>query len=245
MTFDPAWLDLCPTGLLLAQGKRVLRVNDALSRLTGVPRSAWLERPPHELIQRLSATSGPFETNGHWLHSSCHPLDGGRVLCFVQDRTREHDLERHLREASPTDPLTGLANRRGLAQALNGQVTRSRRYGNPLSIAVIEIGDQAADLPVPDPIVLAVGRFLRERLRWADTLGRLEQNRFLAILAETSEEAARRLLAEIATETRAIELPKPFTDSAPELRFGVAQWHKGQDANALLTTATEDLSVDL
>lgn len=59
----------------------------------------------------------------------------------VEEELRRVRLERELREQAIRDPLTGLYNRRFLAEVLEREVERARRYGYPLTLVMADIDD--------------------------------------------------------------------------------------------------------
>ena len=143
-----------------------------------------------------------------------------------------------------TDELTGLANERSLSQHLAAQVTRSRRYHNPLTLVLvsIEVNDQGShilDEHYNDAIV-AFSHFLRERLRWADFIARCQAGRFVIVLPETGEEEATRLFNDIIKEANKIDLPEE-QKAAIDVRFGLAEWKKGNDPRLLVERASKAL----
>jgi diguanylate cyclase (GGDEF)-like protein len=98
-----------------------------------------------------------------------------------------------------TDPLTGLANRRGLALYLEGD----RRH-EPLAILVLDIDDlkdinDAHGHDVGDTILIAVARAVSGSLRGGGLLARTGGDEFVAIVADADESDAR-LVAERITE---------------------------------------------
>ena len=95
-----------------------------------------------------------------------------------------------------------------------------------------------------DPATLAVSRYLRDRLRWVDQIGRWEEDQFLLVLPETGEADARGLLDKIVNEQDSMQLPEPYDDLRPQLRFGMACWSKGDDMRTLLRKAHQDLIGD-
>ena len=98
-------------------------------------------------------------------------------------------LHQQVEDLTITDELTGLANPRALNSALNSQVTRSRRYNNPLCLAVMELVDETdPEASLSDDAILATSRHLRDRLRWVDTIARWDHNHFVVILPETNAE---------------------------------------------------------
>ncbi len=180
------------------------------------------------------------------------PVDDRRLL-VLHDlaeldalQARIEELEAQIRELKLTDDLTGLPNRRAITQALDLQISRSRRYGNPLSLVLVETGiaEQSLELlrEVQDDLVLAISHFLRDRLRWVDQIGRWEDDRFLLILPETDREQAEQLVAKIDEELGGLQLPASLEGLRPQLRFGLAFWSKGNDRRTLTAAAERQLS---
>ena len=92
-----------------------------------------------------------------------------------------------LRNQSNVDELTGIANRRGILEALLREDLRFKRYGGRLSILFIdlnrfkEINDRNGH-KCGDQVLTSVADTLKNVLRGSDTIGRLGGDEFLAIL---------------------------------------------------------------
>jgi len=141
-----------------------------------------------------------------------------------------------------TDILTGMANRKATVQALAAQVTRSRRYGNALSLGAMRLTHpNLPDVPLPDDSILALAHYLRERLRWADIIGRYENELFLLVMPETSKEDAEKLLLQIVEECHEGALTEQGDHPVPELSIGVAAWEKGDDPQRLIQRTLDTL----
>ena len=75
------------------------------------------------------------------MSSLCKEFEGStQIFKFFEEVTEQvklkqenSALQQQVEELTITDELTGLANPRALNRALSSQVTRSRRYNNPLS----------------------------------------------------------------------------------------------------------------
>jgi diguanylate cyclase (GGDEF)-like protein len=98
-----------------------------------------------------------------------------------------------------TDPLTGLANRRGLSLYLDGD-----RRANAKSILVLDIDhlkaiNDAQGHEVGDKVLVAVARAAAGVLRAGDLLARTGGDEFLAVVADGDESIAR-LVADRMTE---------------------------------------------
>jgi GGDEF domain-containing protein len=125
------------------------------------------------------------------------------------------------------DPGTGLLDRASIAQVLEGEVTRSRRYENPLSIVVVRLDPKRA--------VSAAARWLRQEIRWADNLGRLDVAELLLVLPETGAQAASALV-------RKLELGAARELGPGRVSFTVSQWQRGDDSSFLLRRARAAVS---
>lgn len=161
---------------------------------------------------------------------------------FALKNENQH-LMQQMEELTITDELTGLANRRALTRTLNAQVTRSRRYQNPLCLAMIELGDDnTKGQNIASELVLATSRFLRERLRWVDVISRWDHSQFVIILPETTLGAGHDLLEKVHDEFKEIELPEGYSNTHLTLSIGLAEWQKGFDGRLLMNAATKALA---
>jgi len=148
-----------------------------------------------------------------------------------------------LQHLASTDPLTGLANRRGGEKHIANEISRARREKRPLSCLLIDIdrfkqvndtfGHQAGDQLLRD-----ISGLLRRTVRAYDILIRWGGEEFLIVLPGVDLEAAR-VLAErvrIAVETLDTHGIGPVTISA-----GAATFEKDYDFAATLRTADRRL----
>ena len=178
---------------------------------------------------------------------------GDSTLLVFQDITEQQRLDsenqrlrQQVQDLKLNDDLTGLPNKRAITQALELQISRSRRYQNPLSLVLVHVGlddEQIRTLQTGvEPVVLGVSRYLRDRLRWVDQIGRWDENIFVLVLPETGEQETNGLVDKIRNEQAAMLLPEPFDKIRPSLSFGVAYWQKGDDMRTLLRRATSELA---
>jgi len=100
-----------------------------------------------------------------------------------------------MRTEALTDPLTGLANRRALDDAVVRAIGRARRDAAMCAVLFIDI-DHFKDINDAfghgrgDVVLQSVGRGLRDRLRRRDLLARYGGEEFVALLPDTDLQAA-------------------------------------------------------
>ncbi|MFQ5890243.1 MAG: GGDEF domain-containing protein [Gemmatimonadota bacterium] len=136
-----------------------------------------------------------------------------------------------LRQLSATDPLTGLMNRRAFDERLVEELARARRYGRPISIAMIDIDyfkqfNDTYGHVCGDDALRSVAATLRSRLRTGDVVARYGGEEFVVLLPETAAHTAvataellRRAVAASPLSLNGYRDPIPVTVS-----IGVASW---------------------
>ena len=115
-----------------------------------------------------------------------------------------------LERLAVTDPLTGLANRRGGERSVTSEISRARRQKSPLSCIFIDIdhfkrindtfGHQAGDRLLRD-----LSELLRRTLRAYDILVRWGGEEFLLILPGVTLDQARKLAERIRAAVERLE----------------------------------------
>lgn len=134
-------------------------------------------------------------------------------------------LHEQTKEASLTDALTGLANRRAFDGDLDAEVHRAQRYGRPLSLIYADLdhfkslndtyGHRAGDIALQN-----AASTLRATLRGTDRVYRVGGEELVVVAPETSVEQAA-LTAE--RLRRAIEACAPVGAPRMTASFGVAE----------------------
>jgi diguanylate cyclase (GGDEF)-like protein len=125
---------------------------------------------------------------------------------------RYHGALTRMAEEARVDALTGLLNRRGLAERLSAELSRARRELS--SVAVVEfdidhfkrVNDEHGHA-VGDRVLARLGRILRENAREHDVVARIGGEEFVAVLPSTrGHEAlvfAERVRHELSSDTPA------------------------------------------
>jgi diguanylate cyclase (GGDEF)-like protein len=115
----------------------------------------------------------------------------GAALFFRRRAVRQAGRMAEVETAALTDPLTGVLNRRGFAQAVERELARSRRYGRPFVLAYADVrglksvNDSEGHL-AGDQLLRAVASVLGESARAHDLVGRLGGDEFALLLPEQS-----------------------------------------------------------
>jgi diguanylate cyclase (GGDEF)-like protein len=261
--FNQALYEVCPTGILAIDGDVCIRwVNPALEQMLNLQGEELIGKDKSTLPEGLHALFDETdilhlslnEDDERWLYREVKQVaDGASTplsIHFYQDISpqilaqRENDqLRRQVEDLTITDSLTGMANRKATLQALAAQVTRSRRYGNLLTLGAMRLSHpDLPDVTLPDESILTLAHYLRERLRWADIIGRYEDQLFLLLMPETDIEDAKRLLEQIVQECNEGALGTELADMPmPQLAIGVAAWEKGDDPQRLIQRTLQTL----
>jgi diguanylate cyclase (GGDEF)-like protein len=160
---------------------------------------------------------------------------------------RNHDLKRanaRVRRMTVTDPLTRIANRRGLMSALRMESSFSDRHKVPLSVIAFDVDhfkrvNDTYGHDVGDQVLRHVAQLASKGCRTEDLVGRSGGEEFLVVLPATDEASA----ALVAERMRARLATPPVCNS--ELRvtasFGVAQRAPGEAIDSVLVRADRAL----
>lgn len=206
----------------------------------------------------IPTSNGPFNLgqtqsgeNRRILRSPLPPLNGTQTIFYIDvseeetlraDRTQ---LTQQLEQHNTVDAISGLLNDRAIHKGLEPLVSRSRRYQNPLSVVTMnvintaEINNTAGQVAV-DKIIVAVSQLLRDQMRWADLVGRLDSGQFVFVLPETNKDAAVSLANKIAKQLNSFNvMVDDQLTVQPQACFGVAAWEKGDDIRLLLERSNE------
>jgi len=156
-------------------------------------------------------------------------------------------LKTEFEDVNVTDPITGLPNRRAMYQTLEPQVSRSRRYDNPLSIIIMKLNDLNTvesnfGSPTTNKMMLEISQMLNDQLRWADTIGKLEDDEFIFVLPETDSNASQNLISKVKEHLSEIILDDTNLSSIIQTQFGSASWEKGDDVGLLMRRAREQMA---
>lgn len=112
------------------------------------------------------------------------------VLVIVDDNTELMEANLKLKEMAITDGLTQLYNHKHSYYKLEEEITRATRYGNKLSIIMLDIDHFKAindtyGHQIGDKTLVAVSQTLKNNLREIDYAGRYGGEEFIVILPQT------------------------------------------------------------
>ena len=103
---------------------------------------------------------------------------------------------REIEQLARHDPLTGLSNRRAFDERLSAEAARSRRYGHPFGVIIIDLDlfksvNDRYGHPIGDEVLKFVGKTVDANIRETDLASRIGGEEFAVILPESTIEDVR------------------------------------------------------
>jgi diguanylate cyclase (GGDEF)-like protein len=236
----------------------VLWCNKTVTKWAGKKAGECIGRTEAGMLNNVNPTSaklgsGPYklnpDSNGKVRLVMRCPIsinDDKKAIYYIdvtdEERLRQErtQLAKQLEQHNTVEPISGLLNQHGITMGLEPLVSRSRRYENPLSLVTMSVTNldniqKATGQVGADKMILAISQLLRDQLRWADLVGRMDSGDFIFVLPETDQDAAIALANKIAGKFTGLNIPVDDQQcNKPEACFGVASWSKGDDSAQLL-----------
>ncbi len=149
---------------------------------------------------------------------------------------RKEELERlnsELYRASITDPLTGVYNRRFLAERAEEEVSRAGRYGHPLTCLFVDIDhfkriNDNYGHSVGDDVLKSFASLLTRHLRRTDIVGRYGGEEFVVLLTDTDADNAQLTADKLLRLIRGFRFPGLPGGVRITASAGVASYSRGR-----------------
>jgi diguanylate cyclase (GGDEF)-like protein len=164
-----------------------------------------------------------------------HTVAAAAALLAIAVRNAQ--LFADVRDHSVKDALTGCYNRAYALEFLDGELARSRRSGNPVSVVLFDvdnfkrINDRCGHL-CGDNVLGAVGQRLRQVLRRSDIRCRYGGDEFLLVLPDTGESGAARVAEWVRGEIEQIAAGTTGERLSVTISAGTATIHKDDEQAA-------------
>jgi GGDEF domain-containing protein len=133
-------------------------------------------------------------------------------------------------------------NRQAIIQELSSQVSRSRRYGNDLTLVQIRFGPESgteASEEWNDTARRRIAECLREALRWADFVGALSAADVLVILPECGIDSAHGVIKKV--QSALADESRSQGDEKIRALFAATTWDIGDDPHGMLQELHREL----
>lgn len=163
-----------------------------------------LARPPAVII--VSAQTA-LETRVRSLYAGAadyltKPFEPEELLARLAAVLRQRRELAQAREASLTDPLTGVGNRALFEEALAREFARAGRRKRPLALVYLDVDglkalNDAYGHAAGDAVLRSLGALLREQGRRGDVAARIGGDEFALLLPETRRAEAARLVGRL------------------------------------------------
>ncbi len=231
--------------LLIHRDGRVLEVNNAGTRLFGMPIEEIIGMPILDLfaqadapalIRRATRRSEDLHPEEFEVRTgagvlvpvelSCRPIEfGGKPATAValRDLTALRRDEARIRHLALHDALTDLPNRYLMEQRINHALAAAAEVGNGLAVIYLDLDrfkpvNDRYGHAAGDELLAEVAKRLRRELRPTDTLARIGGDEFVAVLSQAVTPA---YVSEVATRLLA-ELTRPFRVDTHTIEIGAS-----------------------
>jgi len=166
-------------------------------------------------------------------------LEEARAALEIKQAALE-EANLRLDALATTDGLTGVKNRRAFGEKLAEEITRSTRYGPPLSLLLLDVDkfkqyNDTFGHPAGDEVLKTVARLLLEQARATDFVARYGGEEFTLVLPDTGAEGA----VVMAERLRAVLEAAPWAQRAVTASFGAATLSREINTDTALIGAAD------
>jgi diguanylate cyclase (GGDEF)-like protein len=240
-----------PRAGIILQGAEPLRLRVRLrEHLAGRPdlleRIECGQESPHDVMIPVADEPRYYDLRVSPVRNTAERVVG-RTLVLV-DTTERVRLHEELRRQAVTDELTGVCNRRHLAELSRIEMDRARRSGRPVSAVAIDLDhfkrvNDTHGHAAGDAVLKAASALWKTALRTTDVLGRSGGEEFVILLPDTDQAAAVLVAERLRASTEALRVRVNETELAVTASFGVAASRAADagDPAALIRRADEAL----
>ncbi len=241
-------LEQSPLGVLVCDSdQRVLWSNNRFNVETGLNQQDIIGRLyasiPLEAIDKYAHLVQLFDDNSknpkkfaYWQANLRDPAGAvAHYFALERDQTTKHAYA----------DGSKLPKRASWLEFLDYEVSRSRRYDNPLSLLKLHVLLTNKPDNITDMIICqTIKDTLMDVLRWADMIGNTSQDCYLMVLPETPYNALKQLENKISAAIET-QLKCLSADLKCQIIFGSAHWQKHDDGQKMLKRARENLVENL
>lgn len=123
------------------------------------------------------------------------PVEEQELLIRTKTMLKIKELRDKLRTLATTDELTGLHNRKYLLERMEQEISRSKRYGNALSVLLFDLDffkvvNDIYGYEWGDVLLRSIADKLKQLIRKEDILTRYGDEEFIVVLPNTPESNA-------------------------------------------------------
>lgn len=220
----PRLIEALPDAVLIvAEGGLIAHANAAAVDLFGYPREALVGSSIDKLVPESLRGAHQGHVAGFSANPRCRAMDraldvravhaGGHefpidimlspletpagvfVIAVIRDISELKQAQEAIEHMAYHDPLTGLPNRRLLADRLSQSIAAVSRYGHSLAIISLDLDDLKVvndryGHDAGDVLLVTVAERLRLCVRESDTVARMGGDEFLLLLTEATRDDA-------------------------------------------------------
>jgi len=249
--------------IVLDKQGRITDINPAAEKTTGILATQNIGIPAAQVFpdyasffNRNSEEEGEIvlehEGEKHHYTVRISPILGvrkrilGRVITLnnISERVK---LYQQVKEASQTDSLTGILNRRAFIERGETEIARVLRYQRPLSLAMMDldnlktINDEYGH-KIGDNALMTIVQLCQKEMRSSDAIARYGGDEFVILLPETNIEKAFSLAQRICQSVNEILIEtKPNNNAFLSVSMGVSEFNGKEKLESLLHRADEAL----
>ncbi|HET8870903.1 MAG TPA: diguanylate cyclase [Aquabacterium sp.] len=160
----------------------------------------------------------------------------GTLIHARQQEEARMEAEQEWLRLATEDTLTGLPNRRHFFDVAETCLLQSRRYGNPMTVALLDLDNfkQINDTyghSAGDEVLRVMADILRQVLRDSDTPARIGGEEFAVILTSTTLEDAVTALERIRATLSLTPITMGHRTLHATVSIGAVQWHEHEHDN--------------
>ncbi|KPK10775.1 MAG: hypothetical protein AMJ68_08170 [Acidithiobacillales bacterium SG8_45] len=141
---------------------------------------------------------------------------------------------------SVTDPLTRTMNRRGITIGVMDAMALGERYGNPLSVAKLDL-DALANInekygqEAGDRLLAGVAAVLADALRMPDKIGRFDEDEFVLVMPQTRIDDAYMISDRLRVLVEKQKFSVDGETASITFSAGVTEYQPGDDLESLFS----------